>query len=152
MQRSKCSIRRIILVELFKHLKSSYDFELTPNSVRRVLHSNAGIDALLSFRSDSHLDDLQGALLRLEAGTFGLCIACKQPITQAIIDQDITTQICPPCEAKFNHRTLGADVLAALPQELCPQKAPDTRRPGTMAGVRADKDFRTDLGLRQGLI
>ena len=89
MQTSKRSIRRTILVELFKHLKSCYDLELTPNSVRSVLYSNAGIDALLSFRSDSHLDDLRGALLRLEAGTFGICIACKQSISQARLDSSI---------------------------------------------------------------
>ena len=102
MQKVKCSTRRTILVEIFKHLKSCYKVELKPNSVRSVSYSNTGIDALLSFRSDSHLDELCGALLRLEAGTFGICIACKQSIIQARLDNDITMRICPSCEAGFN--------------------------------------------------
>jgi hypothetical protein len=147
MDKGKCSIRRLILIELFKHLKSCYDFEVTPNSVRGVLYSNAGIDALLSFRSDPHLDDLRSALLRLEAGTFGTCIACKQLITRSRLDNDITMRVCSSCEAKFNYRWPEADVPASLPREVCPQKVPDTSRPGTMAGVHVVKDFRTELGL-----
>jgi RNA polymerase-binding transcription factor DksA len=144
MQKSKCSIRRIILVELFKHLKSCYDYELTPNSVKSVLNSNAGIDALLSFKSDSHLDDLHGALLRLEAGSFGVCIACKLSINQARLDNDVTTRLCPSCEAGFNSRWLAADILAAFPREVCPQKVPDTHRPEIMDGVHALRGLRIE--------
>jgi len=122
MQKSNCSIRRIILVELFKHLKSCYDFELTPNAVKDLLYSNAGIDALLSFRSDPHLDNLRSALLRLEAGTFGTCIACKQLITRSRLDNDITMRVCSRCEAKFNHSWTKADVPASLQREVYPQE------------------------------
>jgi hypothetical protein len=148
MRKSNSSIRRTILVELFQHLKSCYDFEVTPNSVRGVRYSYAGIDSLLAFKTDSRLDDLQGALLRLEAGTFGICIACKQSITRAHLDNDITMRVCPSCEAEFNHRWPEADVPALLPREVCPQKVPDSRWPGSMDGVPVVKDFRTDLRLR----
>lgn len=122
MRKSKRSIRRTILVELLRHLKSVYDFELTPDAVRELIYSNAGIDALLSFRSDSRLDDLQGALLRLESGTFGICIACKQSIEQTRMDDDVTRRVCPSCEANFNHRWVETDLRAfSLQKSSIPQ-------------------------------
>ncbi|HEX7572904.1 MAG TPA: hypothetical protein VF514_07405 [Bacteroidota bacterium] len=123
MRKSKRSIRRTILVALLRHLKSVYEFELTPDAVRELIYSNAGIDALLSFRSDSRLDDLQGALLRLESGTFGICINCKQSIARTQIDDDVTKRVCPSCEAHFNHRWKETDVLAlSLQKSTVPQQ------------------------------
>jgi RNA polymerase-binding transcription factor DksA len=123
MRKSKRSIRRTILVELLRHLKSAYDFELTPDAVRELIYSNSGIDALLSFRSDSRLDDLQGALSRLESGKFGICIACKQSIAQTQMDDDVTTRVCPSCEAHFNHRWVETDLHAlSLQKSSIPQQ------------------------------
>jgi RNA polymerase-binding transcription factor DksA len=117
MRKSKRSIRRTIIIELLRHLKSEYDFELTPEAARELIYANAGIDSLLSFRSDSHLDELQGALLRLESGKFGICIACKQAIARTHMEEDVTRRICSSCEAHFNHRWVEADVLAPSLQE-----------------------------------
>lgn len=117
MRKSRRSTRRIILVELLKHLKSEYGFELTPDTARRLLLSDKGIDALISFRSDSRLDNLHGALLRLNSGKFGICIACKQPIAQTSLESDITRRVCPQCEAQFNHRRSEASVSALSPRE-----------------------------------
>ncbi len=117
MSKSKRSIRRTILVELLRHLKSQYDFELTADAVRELIYSNAGIDALLSFRSDSRLDDLRGALLRLESDTFGICIACKQSIARTHMDDDVTRRVCPSCESEFNHRRVETVVLASSSRE-----------------------------------
>jgi RNA polymerase-binding transcription factor DksA len=114
MRKSKRSIRRTLLVELLRHLKSVYDFELTPDAERELLYSSTGIDALLSFRSDSRLDDLHGALLRLESGKFGICIACKQAIAGELMDLDLTKRVCPSCEAHFNHRWIETDAPLAL--------------------------------------
>jgi len=116
MRKSKRSIRRRILVELLEHLRSDYDLELPPDAVRGLLYSNAGITALLSFRSDSRIDELHGTLLRLESGTFGICIACKQPIAQPDLDNNITRRVCPSCEAEFNHRRPEVDARASLPR------------------------------------
>lgn len=118
MRKSTRSIRRRILVELLRHLKSAYDFELTPEAARELIYSNAGIEALLSFRSDSRLDDLQGALLRLNSGTFGLCIACKQSITRTHMDDDVTRRVCPSCEAHFNHRWVEEDAMVSSLQRI----------------------------------
>ena len=117
MHKSKRSIRRILLIELLRHLKSEYDLELAPGAVRELIYSNAGIDPLLSFRSDSRLDDLQAALLRLKSGTFGLCIGCKQSIAQTHLDDDVTRRVCPSCEANFNRRWIETDAPALSPQK-----------------------------------
>ena len=112
MRMSKRSIRRIIVLALLNHVKSAYDYELPEEDVRTMMYSDAGLDALLSFRSDSRLDDLRGALLRLESGTFGLCLACKTPIARIHLEGNITRRICPSCEAGLSHRPFSAGVTA----------------------------------------
>lgn len=118
MHKSKRSVRRQILLELLKHLKSNYDFELPPEGVRGLMNSNAGIDALFSFRSDAHLNALRSALTRLDAGTFGICIACKQSIALTSLENDITRRVCPSCEAEINRQGQEASVPALSPREL----------------------------------
>lgn len=107
---SKRSIRRIIVLELLDQVKSAYYYELPEEDVKTMMYSDAGIEALLSFRSDSRLDDLRGALQRLESGTFGLCIACKTPIARIHLEGNITRRICPSCEAGLSHRPFAAGV------------------------------------------
>ena len=97
MRRSKRAVRRQILVELLNHLKTEYDFELSQEAVRGILDSTSGIDALVSFRSDPHLSELQGALARLDSGTFGTCLACKGRIPTVHLDNDVTRRVCPSC-------------------------------------------------------
>ena len=113
MSKSRRSIRHQILLQLLKHLKTTYNYEPLPDALKALLYSAAGIDTLLSFRSDSHLDDLRGALLRLEAGTFGICIACKKWIPTSVLYVDITRRICVPCEEAFSHPRVAAKVPVA---------------------------------------
>ena len=115
---SKRSIRRVIVLELLKHLKSAYDCELPDDAVRTMMYSDAGIDALLSFRSDARLDDLRGALLRLESGSFGFCLACKTPIARIHLEGNITRRICPSCEAGLNHRFVASGHHASSAHNL----------------------------------
>jgi RNA polymerase-binding transcription factor DksA len=112
MRKSRRSIRRMVLKELLTHLKSEYDFELSSDAARNLLRSNAGIDTLLSFRSDSRLDEFRAALERLESGTFGRCIACKQMIEGTSLYAHITMRMCPSCDTKFNLRPVSADSQA----------------------------------------
>ena len=114
MRKIKRSFRRMILVELLKHLQSSYDFELKPDAVRRLLHSNVGMDALFSFRSDSRLNDLKRALTQLDEGLFGICIGCKTPMSEEELTQDITRRLCSSCESGFNHHLIDHATAASL--------------------------------------
>jgi RNA polymerase-binding transcription factor DksA len=102
MAKSKRYYRRMIIFELLKHLKSDFDVELSQDEITNLFRPDAGIDALLSFRSDSRLDELHGALERLESGTFGFCVSCKLPIPHADLDSSVTRRVCPSCEAAIN--------------------------------------------------
>jgi len=97
------ALRRKVILEVLRHLESEYGLDLTPDGLSDAIYSGAGIDSLFSFRSDLHLNDLRAALARLESGTFGICISCKQPIAREILDTDITMRVCPFCEDRFNH-------------------------------------------------
>ncbi|HTY02013.1 MAG TPA: hypothetical protein VMG09_18455 [Bacteroidota bacterium] len=113
MQTNKRSFRRMILTEILNHLKTRYNLEVSPDAVKRLLHSNAGMDALFSFRSDTRLDDFRRALTQLDDGRYGICIACKEPIRQEDLAQDLTRRLCASCESGFNHRL--RESLAAAP-------------------------------------
>ena len=93
-----------IILEVIKHLDTVYGIEFSPDPLRDLISSQAGIDALFSFRSDLRLNNLRAALARLESGTFGLCLACKQRIEPRFLDADVTIRVCPSCEAGFHHR------------------------------------------------
>ncbi len=95
--------RRQIILEVVKHLDSVYGIEFSSDPLRDLVSSHAGIDALFSFRSDLRLNDLRAALTRLESGTFGVCIACKQQIEPRLLANDMTIRVCPSCEAGFHH-------------------------------------------------
>ena len=114
MRKIKRSFRRMILVELLTHLKSHYDFELRPDAIRRLLHSNVGMEALFSFRSDARLNDLKRALTQLEEGRFGICIACKNSMSEEELQQDITRRLCSACESGFNHHLIDQATAASL--------------------------------------
>ena len=114
MAQSKRSARHGILVEILRHLKTAYEYVPPTDSVRTLLNSPGKMDPLLSYRSDSHLDDLRAAILRLDTGTYGLCIACKKRIPQVSLDADVTRRMCPSCEADFNkHIIIGETVSSA---------------------------------------
>ncbi len=104
MFKNKRATRRMILVELLEHLKTSYHLELTPDTARAILKSRQSIEALVSFRSDMRIEDLQSALARLDSGSFGVCISCKQRMAQAHLDRDVTRRVCPSCETELNRR------------------------------------------------
>jgi RNA polymerase-binding transcription factor DksA len=102
-------MRQLILSHLYAHLKAAYDLELPEEAFREDTITDREIDASLAFKSDSKLDELLGALVRLENGTFGNCIGCKEPISQSILDRDPTRRICPKCERAFTHAHHGRD-------------------------------------------
>ena len=101
------ALRRLIISEVVKHLVSEYHVDPSQVAAADPVSSPVGIDALFSFRTDLRLDNLRGALARLEAGTFGYCIGCKEVIDWDVLHNDITARICPGCEDEFNHYRLG---------------------------------------------
>jgi hypothetical protein len=93
--------RHSILSHLFEHLKTAYDIDPPNEKPAGNPLPRQGIEALLAFKTDSILDELHGALHRLDEGTFGICIACKRRMNQTLLDSDPIRRLCPECERKL---------------------------------------------------
>ncbi len=105
MKRSKRAMRLKILSYLFTHLKAFYDIDWPRKVFGKGEISEHEVKALVAFKSDSHLDELEAALLRLESQKFGLCIRCAQDINQDLLDDDPTRRFCSACEMEVNRPT-----------------------------------------------
>jgi DnaK suppressor protein len=46
---------------------------------------------------DRLLDEVEGALSRLDDGTYGTCAVCGEPIDDAFLAASPTTRTCPDC-------------------------------------------------------
>lgn len=103
MRKSKRAMRRAVLDKLFGHLEESYGIDWTRESFVDGQLNVHQIDAILAFKSDPILDELRGALDRLEAGTFGVCISCKKPMSQEVLDSDPARRVCSGCEVEISH-------------------------------------------------
>lgn len=53
--------------------------------------------ATLVRQSRQHLDEIDAALSRLEAGTYGICERCGRPIAPARLDARPTARTCVSC-------------------------------------------------------
>ena len=102
MEASKLAMRRVILSNLFEHLKLNYDFERPADSFLSGQISDRDIDIVLSYKSDHRLGELREALARLESGTYGYCIGCKKPLSRADLKEDPAKRVCVACEESFN--------------------------------------------------
>jgi len=101
--KSKRILRRAVLVRLYDHLQDAYGLDCPRESFvngQLALHE---IDALLAFKSDPRIDELRGALERLEQGSFGNCIACKGEIGQDLLEVDPAMRLCERCERLYSH-------------------------------------------------
>jgi len=112
MAASKISLRRVILSNLFDHLKLNYDFECPAESFLSGQVSDRDIDILLSYKSDHRLGELREALARVESGTYGKCFGCKQTLSRADLEQDPARRVCTSCEHSFNLRPLAMHAAA----------------------------------------
>jgi hypothetical protein len=103
MRKSKRVMRRAVLGKLFDHLVEFYGIEGTRESFVDGQFSHHQVDAILAFKSDTTLDELQSALDRLDAGTYGVCISCKKDIGPEVLDSDPARRVCSTCEQEISH-------------------------------------------------
>jgi RNA polymerase-binding transcription factor DksA len=101
MQADKCAMRRLILSLLLDRLRGRYELELHDLTHGIDDPSMFELDGLLSFRSDSKLEELRGALTRLDNDKFGICIGCKNRIDWSLLLSDPARRICPGCEGEL---------------------------------------------------
>jgi hypothetical protein len=111
MKKSKRAMRRAVLCKLFEHLEKYYGFEWSRETFVDGQLSLPQIDAILAFKSDPQLDEFRGALVRLENGTFGLCISCRGSISQDVLEVDPVRRFCQDCEKDLGH-VMGNDAAS----------------------------------------
>ena len=103
MKKSKRVMRRAVLASLYDHMQDAYGVEWAREAFVDGQLSLNELDALLAFKSDPRIDELRGALDRLQCGTFGMCLACKGRIGQELLDADPAQRLCVPCEQLYSH-------------------------------------------------
>jgi hypothetical protein len=102
MKRSRRAMRRAVLCRMFDILEQTYGIDENRQEFIGERVSLHEIDAVLAFKSDPHLDELRGALERINDGSFGVCIGCKTEIDQRLLDEEPARRICEKCEKEYN--------------------------------------------------
>jgi len=106
MVKSKRAMRRAILSRLFEHLVDTYGIDVSRETFLSGSFGMHQIDALLAFKSDPLIDELRSALGRLEEGTYGICMTCKKPLLQQLLNEDPARRLCGECEHVYLFTTL----------------------------------------------
>jgi RNA polymerase-binding transcription factor DksA len=96
---------------MFELLDQTYGIEMDREEFVGERVSLHEIDALLAFKSDPHLDELRGALERIDDGSYGVCIGCKTEIDQRLLNEEPARRICAKCEREYN-RALSVSMEA----------------------------------------
>jgi RNA polymerase-binding transcription factor DksA len=102
MKRSRRAMRSLVLSRMFDLLDQAYGIDLDREEFVGECVSSHEIDAVLAFKSDPHLDELRGALERIDDGSYGVCIGCKMEIDQRLLDEEPARRICTKCEKEYN--------------------------------------------------
>jgi len=114
MSKSTPVMRRAILSRLFEHLEGSYSIDVSKEMFIGGTFGTHQIDAVLAFKSDARIDELRGALGRLEDGTYGKCIRCKRPMPQPLLDEDPARRFCAECEHDIGVMLGGVGVFTHI--------------------------------------
>lgn len=99
---SKAVFRRMILGRLYDHLNTNYSFAWPRDLFLDARPPFHDVDAILSFKSDIHIDALRSALDRLDEGNYGVCLHCKMEIPFELLDVDPIRRFCISCEKEFS--------------------------------------------------
>ncbi len=102
MKRSARSMRRVVLCRMFDLLEQTYGIDVDREEFIGERVSFHEIDAALAFKSDPRLDELRGALERIDEGSFGVCIGCKSDIDERLLEAEPARRMCDKCEKEYN--------------------------------------------------
>ncbi len=102
MKRSIRAMRRAVLCRMFDILEQTYSIDVNREEFVGGGVSLHGIDAALAFKSDPRLEELRGALERIDDGSFGVCLGCKSPISWRLLDEEPARRMCEKCEKEYN--------------------------------------------------
>ena len=95
-------MRRAVLYRMFDLLEQTYGIDVNREEFVGEGVSLHGIDAALAFKSDPRLEELRGALERIDDGSFGVCLGCRSPISWRLLDEEPARRMCEKCEKEYN--------------------------------------------------
>lgn len=64
-------------------------------------------------RDVEELRDIEGALMRIAAGTYGICVSCGEPISHERLGAYPTAKRCLPCQRRYE-RSRGSTAPPSL--------------------------------------
>jgi len=105
------AMRHAILVMIVDRLEECCDIEVTRDAFVDDDVSLRLVDAFLSFKSDSRLDELRAALGRMEDGTYGICLCCRRPIDDERLERQPVQRVCARCKEEVWRSVRNTDPL-----------------------------------------
>jgi hypothetical protein len=108
--KSRRATRRVVLSSLFEHLEQRFGVDWSRETFVDGSLSLPQIDALLAYKSDPRIEELRGALGRLERGTYGTCCCCKARISESLLERDPARRFCAECEQRYLHHITPHDM------------------------------------------
>ena len=87
------------------HIRNDVAVERSPDALEGMQFTNDRQVARMTSNWDSHLLQMvRSALSRLEAGTYGTCVACEQPIPKKRLEAVPWTPFCIACQEAADER------------------------------------------------
>jgi RNA polymerase-binding transcription factor DksA len=72
--------------------------ELTADATEAIATADDQVTRVLTLAAESALAEIEGALQRLEQGTYGTCERCTKPIPSERLEVLPMTGLCTPCQ------------------------------------------------------
>ena len=101
MKRSIRAMRRAVLCRMFDLLEQTYGIDVNREEFVGGGVSLHGIDAALAFKSDPRLEELRGALERIDEGSFGVCDSCGEEISVKRLKARPGASLCIRCKQEI---------------------------------------------------
>lgn len=103
-----------LLREIDAKLQEARTERIAPDTVsptdggdRALLEAASGLDIAMARHDIDELQAIDQALGRIEAGNFGRCNDCDQPIARARLQAYPAAIRCATCQTEFERRTQG---------------------------------------------
>jgi RNA polymerase-binding protein DksA len=83
-----------------------------------VAHLVVDLELASIERQLNEINQLESALLRLDQGTYGICVDCDLPIPAARLDASPAVERCLPCQQEFERAIALEQPLSAATPSL----------------------------------
>ncbi len=102
-------LKKNIVAQMYQRMYENHHVPEEVESMMKELPNTQQLDRLLAFRGDPWLYEFRTALKRMEEGTYGTCMLCKDDISLEKLQLDPLIRICDKCVdrlrlGKFNFR------------------------------------------------